>query len=64
MNRAGGHLTAGATESVGALMVYAHGMGTVVRCPACDAVVLRVARTPSQIWLDATGAKCIVISAD
>jgi hypothetical protein len=46
---------------VGALVVYAHGMGTVVRCPSCDAVVLRVARTPTHLWLDATGARHIVI---
>ena len=51
----------GATREVGALMVYAHGMGTVVRCPSCDGVVLCVARTATQLWLDATGARRIVI---
>jgi hypothetical protein len=54
----------GVVRPVGALLVYAHGMGTVVRCPGCDRVVLRVARTPTHIWLDATGAKSIVISRD
>jgi hypothetical protein len=53
----------GATRPVGALLVYAHGMGTVVRCPGCDAVVLRVGRTRSQLWLDSTGARHIIISA-
>ena len=52
----------GATRAVGALLVYAHGMGTVVRCSSCDAVVLRVGRTPTQVWLDATGARHVVIS--
>jgi Family of unknown function (DUF6510) len=52
----------GTTRTVGALLVYAHGMGTVVRCPGCDRVVLRVARTPTHVWLDATGATSIVIS--
>jgi hypothetical protein len=51
----------GVTREVGALLVYAHGMGTVVRCPSCDAVVLRVARTPTHLWLDATGARQIMI---
>ena len=51
----------GATRAVGALMVYTHGMGTVVRCPGCDAVVLRVGRTPTRIWLDATGARHLII---
>jgi hypothetical protein len=52
----------GTTRTIGALLVYAHGMGTVVRCPGCDRVVLRVARTPTHVWLDATGATSIVIS--
>jgi Family of unknown function (DUF6510) len=52
----------GAEGMIGSLPVYAHGMGTVVRCPKCDRVVLRVARTPQHVWLDATGATCIVIS--
>ena len=54
----------GMTRTIGALMVYAHGMGTVVRCPGCDRVVLRVARTPTHVWLDATGATSIVITRD
>jgi hypothetical protein len=52
----------GVTQTIGALIVYAHGMGTVVRCPGCDSVVLRVARTPTHVWLDATGATSIAIS--
>ena len=54
----------GATRTIGVLLVYAHGMGTVMRCPGCDAVVLRIARTPTQVWLDATGATSIVVSRD
>ncbi len=52
----------GATRMIGELLVYAHGMGTVMRCPGCDAVVLRVARTPTHVWLDATGATSIVVA--
>ena len=52
----------GTTRTIGALVVYAHGMGTVVRCPGCDGVVLRVASTPTHVWLDATGATSIVIT--
>jgi hypothetical protein len=54
----------GETRTIGALMVYAHGMGTVVRCPGCEHVVLRIARTPTHIWLDASGATSIVITRD
>ena len=51
-----------ATRAVGALLVYAHGMGTVVRCPACNGVVLGIGRTPTRLWLDASGARRIVIT--
>ena len=50
----------GATGMVGTLLVYAHGMGTVMRCPHCDAVVLRIGRTSSSLWLDMSGMRCIV----
>jgi hypothetical protein len=54
----------GTTGAVAMLLVYAHGMGTVMRCPECDGVVLRIARTPTHLWLDATGATSIAISAE
>jgi LSD1 subclass zinc finger protein len=53
----------GATQAVGALLVYAHGMGTVVRCASCDAVVLCVTRTPTRVWLDPTGVRRIMMTA-
>jgi hypothetical protein len=33
----------------------------VMRCPSCDAVVLRVARTRTRLWLDPTGARLVVM---
>ena len=53
----------GAAEVVGALLVYAHGMGMVARCPHCEAVVMRMSRTPTHIWLDARGATSIAVGA-
>jgi len=53
----------GTIRALGALLVYAHGMGVVMRCPSCDAVVLRVARPRSQVWLDPTGARMVVMAA-
>jgi len=53
----------GASRAVGELLVYAHGMGTVVRCPGCDAVVLCMTRTATQVWLDPTGVRRIVMAA-
>lgn len=52
----------GAAETVGALLVYAHGMGMVARCPRCEGVVMRMSRTPTHVWLDARGATSIAVS--
>ena len=53
----------GTIRALAALLVYAHGMGMVMRCPSCDAAVLRVARPRSQVWLDPTGARMVVMAA-
>ena len=54
----------GARGCIGELMLYDAEMGPVLRCPECDAVVLRVTRTPTHIWLDATGARSIAIAIE
>jgi hypothetical protein len=48
--------------AVGSLMVYASPMGTVVRCPGCDTVLIRVARTGQRYWLDMRGAQSVQIA--
>jgi hypothetical protein len=53
----------GASGAIGALLVYAHGMGTVMRCPECEGVVLCITRTATQVWLDPSGARRIIIAA-
>lgn len=53
----------GANRAMAALAVYAHGMGTVMRCPSCDSVVMRIARTRTRLWLDPGGAKLVVMAA-
>lgn len=52
----------GATGMVGALHVYAHGMGMVARCPQCEGVVLRISRTPKHLWFEATGAASFAVA--
>ena len=52
----------GTSEMVGALLVYAHGMGMIARCPHCDGVVIRMSRTPTHMWLDARGATSIAVT--
>jgi hypothetical protein len=51
----------GSTYQIGALMVYAHDMGTIVRCVACDNAMIRIARGPGRSWLDLRGTKYLQI---
>ena len=53
----------GTAGPVGALLRYGHRMGAVLRCPRCQASVLRVARTPGGHWLDITGARVVQVPA-
>ncbi len=49
---------------LGGLAVYAHGMGTVVRCPECDRALLRVARVRGGYRVDAGGAAFVGLPAE
>jgi len=42
--------------SVGTLLAFTHGPGTVLRCSTCREVVIRWARSPTGTWLDIRGA--------
>ena len=53
----------GLTGAIGTLAVYMHGMGTVVRCPACDTVLMRVVHAKGQYWLDMRGVRVLQIGA-
>lgn len=35
--------------------VYDHAPGLVARCPHCDAVLMRLVRSPDRAWLDMRG---------
>ena len=54
----------GLTNAIGALAVYMHGMGTVIRCPACDSALIRVVHAKGRYWLDMRGVRVLQISAD
>ncbi len=53
----------GATGALGALATYMHGMGTVLRCPSCDTVLIRVAQIKERYFLDMQGVRVLQISA-
>ena len=46
----------GTINMVGAMRAYIGGPGAVLRCPACDGVVLRVVETAEATYVDARGA--------
>ena len=46
----------GTVSMVGELRAYVRAPGTVLRCPACSGVVLRVVETPNATLIDVRGA--------
>ena len=54
----------GATNGIGALAVYMHGMGTVIRCPSCETALIRVAQVKGRYWLDMRGVRVLQIGAE
>ena len=53
----------GATDAIGALAVYMHGMGTVVRCPFCDTALIRIVHAEERFWLDMRGVRVLQINS-
>ena len=50
-----------ATGPLGALLEYGHPMGIVLRCPACDAPLMRIVRTPGFLHFDPSGVLMLAI---
>jgi len=49
----------GVTGPMAQAMVYESGIGTVLRCPSCDAVLLRVARGGGQLHMEMRGVRVL-----
>ena len=43
-------------SEMGGLLAFTHAPGMVLRCPACEEVMVRIVQTPGGIYLDARGA--------
>lgn len=56
--------TCGAEGEVGAARLYGGEMGAIFRCAVCDAVVIRLVRTPRGIAFDARGMRCLQVVPD
>jgi NAD-dependent SIR2 family protein deacetylase len=52
----------GATNPLGATAAYMHGMGTIVRCPSCDNVLIRVAQVKGRYFLEMRGVRVLEIT--
>jgi len=52
----------GAVEPVGAVSVYARAAGTVLRCPHCEAVLMKVVTDGERIWVDLRGLRALELS--
>jgi hypothetical protein len=46
----------GKEGEIGALLAFTHAPGIVLRCSACEQVMIRIVQTPDAIHLDARGA--------
>jgi hypothetical protein len=44
-------------SGIGSLTVYAGPMGAVLKCAACDSVLMRVVDTPHGLWLEMSGTR-------
>lgn len=46
----------GTVSAIGELRAYVQAPGSVLRCPTCHGVVIRVVETPDATYIDARGA--------
>ena len=53
-----------ATRAVGELTVYKSAIGTVMRCPSCDQVLMRIVSTKGRYWLDMQGVRVLYIKTE
>ena len=52
----------GAVNEMGRLHVYVHAPGTVVRCPAFEAVLMRIVRGRGRYWVDLSGTRSLELT--
>jgi Zn finger protein HypA/HybF involved in hydrogenase expression len=54
----------GTAGPIGQASVYAPAMGMVVRCPACESVLFRVANDGAgRYWFEMMGVRCLELRA-
>jgi hypothetical protein len=48
---------------LGAAVVYATAMGTIISCPGCGAALMRIAHGPGRYWVDFSGMRLMQLAA-
>lgn len=51
-----------AINAVGRVDVYVNAPGTVVRCPSCEHILMRIVRGRDRYWIDLTGVRCLELA--
>ncbi len=49
---------------IGAALVYATAIGTIIRCPGCGEALIRVAHGPQRYWVDFSGTRLMQLRMD
>jgi hypothetical protein len=49
----------GMVSEVGAMLAFGLRMGTVLRCPICENVMMRLVERTDEVWIDMQGVSCI-----
>jgi Zn finger protein HypA/HybF involved in hydrogenase expression len=49
----------GQANPIGRVDVYVHAPGTVVRCPGCESVLMKIVHGGGRYWLDLTGTRTL-----
>jgi Family of unknown function (DUF6510) len=53
----------GTMKPIGELMLYQHGMGSILRCAHCDTSLIRITHVRGYYWLDLSGMSCLRIAS-
>jgi ribosomal protein S27E len=51
----------GTTNVIGATAAFMHGMGTIIRCPMCGTVLIRIVQARGRYLLDMRGVRVLEI---
>ena len=52
----------GAVNEVGRVDVYVRAPGTVVRCPDCEQVLMKIVRGRGRLWIDLSGVRVLELA--